>query len=105
MKKQTAQKILSLIKKYKIRSDKIQELTDNLFDFIASSSYSPILDDNQLIPLFDGICVIHSEDIRDWLEYYVFEALNMENPIVKVKNKKYNFGKEKDFVRFLVENY
>lgn len=102
--KKLAKKIL----KEAVRLDKLddteQELFDKLFDFLAPSSFPPIIDSKRVESFVSGV-EVSFPGIREDIEYYLYEVPSMKsNKVICEKDgKKYNAKKVDEYAQFIVD--
>lgn len=98
-------KILSIIEKQEQEHKKLQDELDTFMDVLCPSSYPPIIDVSWTTPCLDILKVL-SEDIEDWVAYYIYEVSNMDSAVVTNKDsKEYEFKDRKQFIQFMLDEW
>lgn len=96
------QKHLKRLKELEEKNKEMQKAMNDFCKVFAPSSYAPILEIN----LSDVYLEQFDEEVRDWLEYYLYEASIMKGSAeVTVEGKVYDFKNEDDVVKFFKENF
>lgn len=81
---------------------KQKQAFSDYYDVMYPDSYPPFLYWG-IDYVIEAISYLN-EGLHSELEYYFFEAKNMDEAIVKYKWNNYNFTKENDFIRYLVDS-
>lgn len=75
------QQILTKLKELKAKDDTIQNALEDLYNVIAPGSYPLIIEESNVQGFLEAFGII-SPEIKDWLEYYIYEARSINNPMV-----------------------
>lgn len=105
MKRKNLKKVLITLFIQNKKDRKIQEASYKLYKLIAPESYGPMLDSTTekqlevLRPLF-------SEDLIDWIEYFLYEAESFYPKCdIMYNHKNYTITSETDAIMFLLNNF
>jgi hypothetical protein len=86
------------------QDEKHQKALNDYCKVIAPNEYAPFVLGDCVNSFMDGLGV--SDEIKDWLEYYLYEASRMK--VAEVKDQfgdRYDFCKKSDVVKFFNNNY
>jgi hypothetical protein len=99
------QQILTKLKELKAKDDVIQNAVENFCNVIAPDSYPLIIEESKVQGFLEAFGIINPE-IKDWLEYYIYEASNMTNPMVTDGDGNiFDFKFDEEVVKFLEKHY
>lgn len=80
----------------------MQKAMNDFCKVFAPNEYSPVLG----VGLVSLYLEQFDDEVRDWLEYYLYEASIMKGSAeVTVEGKVYDFKNEDDVVKFFKENF
>lgn len=103
--KTLAKKILKAAERLDKLDEKEQALFDKLVEFMAPSSYAPILESRRVGSFISGVEMAFP-DIRDDIEYFLYDVPGMKS--VKIicetaDGKKYNAKNIDEYAQFMVD--
>lgn len=103
MDKKNAKKILERLLYWKQEDDKHQESLSAYIDAVAPSSYAPMIEVSFADSFIAGVN-IGIDGITEDLEYFIYDAQNMENPYVIYQDKRYNAKDIDEYAEYLGEH-
>jgi hypothetical protein len=105
MKRNNLKEVLITLFKQNKKDKKIQEASDKLYNLLAPSSYTPILD-SVVVYQLEAIKPLLDPDLYDWIEYFLFEAESFYPKCDIMYNyKEYTITSETDAIMFLLKQF
>lgn len=100
MKTDTFMKLLSILEEAKKEDDKISKATEQYFSEVYPDSYAPY-QEGKLSKCLDVLFIFEPDIYRD-LEYYFYEAPNMDEATIFFDDwRKYDFCKRKEMIQYM----
>ena len=93
-------KLLDELDHWIAESDKWQDAFDELNKVIAPSCHAPIIEDRYVGAFMDGLTIMHPE-LKEELEYYIYETPFLKEAKITYKGVNYNAKKRDEFVKYI----
>lgn len=82
----------------------IQDASDSLYNILAPSAYSPILEMGAMHGYLCAIEAAFGEQAEENVSYWVYDVQSMKGPVMcEVNGKKYNAKELLEYVEFVME--
>lgn len=97
--------MLDTLDSYYEDKKKVDDSMESMFSILSDGCYSHFLTFSPDMGFLSAIKIVN-EELEDWLSYYLYEAKNMDRPVVTDKDDNpYNFKVKEDVLDFLTKFY